>query len=337
MIKYRHMEDEFMIWTEKYRPKKFNEIIGQERTIERIKNIIETGNLPNLLFTGPAGVGKSTTALVIAKELYGEDWRQNFMELNASDARGIDVMRSKNEQKDNSRKSSLPSIKDFAKVMPINANFKLIFLDEADALTPEAQNALRRTMERYASTTRFILSCNYVSKLIPPIVSRCVMFSFKPLEFKDIEKLAKKISKDENFKIEKDAEERLYQITKGDCRQAVNILQSAASITRDLKKEDIEEMSTMANSEAIKDILELALDGQFIPARDKLLNTMYANGLSGFDIIKEIVAQIQKLDVDNMKKLRLIERAGEIEFRIVEGSDEYLQLESFLAGIALLK
>lgn len=164
------------VWTEKYRPKKFEDVVGQEEIIKRVKSLVNSLNIPHLLFAGPAGTGKSTLALIVVKQLFGEAWRENYLELNASDERGIDVVRQK--------------VKDFARTKAIgDVPFKVIFLDEADALTREAQQALRRTMENSTATCRFILSCNYSSKILDPIQSRCVVFRFQLLE--------KKISKEE--------------------------------------------------------------------------------------------------------------------------------------------
>ena len=176
------------IWTEKYRPVSFDEIVGQQEIIKRTRSLVQSLNIPHLLFAGSAGIGKSTLALIIVKELFKENWRENFFELNASDERGIDVVRQK--------------VKDFARTKALGkVPFKVIFLDEADALTREAQQALRRTMENYTNTCRFIMSCNYSSKIIDPIQSRCVVFRFKLLEKKDVEKVIKKITEKENLKI----------------------------------------------------------------------------------------------------------------------------------------
>jgi len=168
------------IWTEKYRPSKFEDLVGQENIIKRVESLTNSLNIPHLLFAGPAGTGKSTLALITVKELFKENWKENYLELNASDERGISVVREK--------------VKNFARTKSIgNVPFKIIFLDEADALTPEAQQALRRTMENYSTTCRFILSCNYSSKVIDPIQSRCALFRFKLLEKKAIEKVIQKI------------------------------------------------------------------------------------------------------------------------------------------------
>ncbi len=161
------------IWTEKYRPSRFDELVGQEHILKGVSALTNSMNIPHLLFAGPAGTGKSTLALIVVKELFGNTWRDNFLELNASDERGINIVREK--------------VKNFARTKSLgNVPFKVIFLDEADALTPEAQQALRRTMENYASTCRFVMSCNYSSKIIDPIQSRCAVFRFKLLEKKDV-------------------------------------------------------------------------------------------------------------------------------------------------------
>ncbi|MBT5215827.1 AAA family ATPase, partial [Candidatus Woesearchaeota archaeon] len=178
-------ENSLQMWTEKYRPSKFSEVYGQKDIVEKVKAFVEKGNMPHLLFAGPAGIGKTTLSLVIAKELFGENWRNNLLETNASDERGIDVIRNK--------------VKDFARTKAIGTKFpKIVYLDECDNLTKEAQQALRRTMESYSGTARFILSCNYPSKIIDPIQSRCAVFKFKPLNKEDIVELMGSIATKED-------------------------------------------------------------------------------------------------------------------------------------------
>ena len=310
------------IWTEKYRPKEFSEIKGQKEIVKRIKAFVELQNIPHLLFAGPAGVGKTTLALVIVKNMFKDSWHQNFLELNASDERGIDIIRNK--------------VKDFARTRAIgNVPFKIIYLDECDALTREAQQALRRTMENYTQTCRFILSANYSSKIIDPIQSRCAMFRFKPLEKKEIFAVIEKIEKDEDIKINEKAKEALFNISEGDARKINNVLQSSAAISKDINEEVIYSMASVAKPKEVDEVLKLALQNKFIDARNKLMDVMLNYGLSGMDIIKQIQQEILTLDIDNEKKMLLMEKCGEIEFRMTEGSDEFIQLEALLSQFVL--
>jgi len=278
--------------------------------------------MPHQLYAGPAGVGKSTLAIVVAKKLFGEQWRQNLLELNASDERGIDIVRVK--------------VKDFARTKAIgDVPFKIIFLDECDALTREAQQALRRTMENYTSTCRFILSCNYSSKIIDPIQSRCAVFRFKPLEKKDQGLIIDKIAKEEHLKITEKAKAALEEVSEGDCRRLENIMQSCTAISKNITEDLIYSLASIAEPKEVKEILELAIKNKFVDAKNKLLDTMLQNGLSGLDIIKQIQKTILDLDIDNRNKMTLIEKCGEIEFRMTEGSDEFIQLECLLAQFTL--
>ncbi|MEM3074951.1 MAG: replication factor C small subunit [Candidatus Pacearchaeota archaeon] len=316
------MEVDTNIWTEKYRPKKFDEMVGQEDIVRRVKSLTNSLNIPHLLFAGPAGVGKSTLALIVVKELFGDKWKENYLELNASDERGIDVIRQK--------------VKDFARTKAIaEIPFKVIFLDEADALTNEAQNALRRTMENYTSNCRFILSCNYSSKIIDPIQSRCAVFRFKLLEKKDIEKIIKRIANNEKLEINEEAAKTLFEVSEGDCRRAINLLQTTASISNTITKDLIDIIVPSAKPSDIKIILEYALSGDFKNSKEKLLDVMLKESISGTDIIKAIQKEIWNLSIDPELKVKLTERTGEIEFRLVEGSDEFIQLESLLASFVM--
>jgi len=319
------MEEEIKntaIWTEKYRPKRFEEVVGQEDIIKKVQSLTKSMNIPHLLFAGPAGTGKSTLALIVIKELFGDNWRENSLELNASDERGIDVVRQK--------------VKDFARTKAIgNVPFKVIFLDEADALTKEAQQALRRTMENFTTTCRFIMSCNYSSKIIDPIQSRCAIFRFKLLEKKDIAKIVEKIAENEKLQIEEKTAESLFEGSEGDCRRVINLLQASASISPTITSELIDTLSSSAKPADIKIVLEYALSGDFLKAKEKLLDVMLRESVSGTDIIKSIQKEIWNLQIDNELKVRLTEKTGEVEFRLVEGSDEFIQLEALLAGFVL--
>ncbi len=310
------------IWTEKYRPQKFSEVMGQEDVLKRVEALTNTLNIPHLLFAGPAGTGKSTIALIVVKELFGKDWKENYLELNASDERGINIVREK--------------VKNFARTKSFgNVPFKVIFLDEADALTPEAQQALRRTMENYSTTCRFILSCNYSSKIIDPIQSRCAIFRFKLLERKDIEKYLKRIADEENLTISPEALETLYEGSEGDCRRATNILQSTASISPIINYELVSTIISNAKPKDIKIVLDYALAGDFRQARDKLLDVMLKESISGQDVIKAIQKEIWNLPIEPEIKVKLTEKTGEYEFRIVEGSDPFIQLEALIASFVL--
>jgi replication factor C small subunit len=309
---------EHTIWTEKYRPQKFEEMVGQIDIIKRIKAFVESKNMPHLLFSGPAGVGKTTLSLIIARQLFKDNWRQNFLELNASDERGIDVVRVK--------------VKDFARTRAIgDVPFKIIYLDECDALTKEAQQALRRTMENYTQTCRFILSCNYSSKIIDPIQSRCAVFRFKPIDKVEIHKVIDRIANEEKLHIDEKAKEALYLISGGDCRKVENILQSCATFNKKVDEKSIYELASFAKPEEIKEVLSLAVKGNFIESKNKLLDVMVQYGLSGMDVIKQIQQEIWNLSIDDRKKVELIDKCGEIEFRMSEGSDEFIQLEALLS------
>jgi len=310
-------------WTEKYRPRFLKDIIGQEKVVERMMAYVKERKLPHLLFAGPAGTGKTTTALCLAREFFGENLKEGFFELNASDERGIDVVRGK--------------IKEFARTMPITMDFKIIFLDEADALTPDAQHALRRTMEQYTETCRFILSCNYSSKIIEPIQSRCAIFRFKKIQKNALKEHLKKILKNEKVKWTEDGIDAIVEISEGDVRKAINILQSA-SVMGEVNEENVFNTASYAKPEQIRTILKLAIDGKFLDARNMLDNVMLSYGIAGEDILIQMNREIFYVEgIDDKTKMNVIDAIGECNFRLVEGANERIQLAALLAKIATLK
>lgn len=310
------------MWAEKYRPSDFSGIVGQQEIVRRVEAFVRHQNIPHLLFAGPPGVGKTSTAIVMAKQLYGENWRQNIIELNASDERGIDVVRTK--------------VKDFARTKAIgNVPFKMCILDESDSLTREAQQALRRTMENYTATCRFVLLANYSSKIIEPIQSRCAIFRFKPLADAEVTKIVERVAEAENLTVTEKARQALVEVSEGDCRKLENVLQSCAVLSLNITDDLIYEVASVARPKEIKEVIALAFSNEFVKARDKLLEAMLAHGLSGLDIIKQLQKELLDSGIEPKKKLVLIEKCGEIEFRMSEGADEFVQLEALVSQIAL--
>ncbi len=308
------------LWVEKYRPQKLDEIIGQEEIIKRLKAFLTKG-LPHLLFAGPPGCGKTTAAIAIAHELYGSNWHANYLELNASDERGIDVVRHK--------------IKDFARTKPIAAQYKIICLDEGDSLTNEAQHALRRTMERYSETTRFIIIANYSSKIIDPIQSRCAIFRFKPLQQEIAVKQLQAIAQKENLKVDSEAVNIIMHLAQNDMRRAINILQSTAA-SGNITEQSVYETTAAAPPKVVSEMLQFALIGNFTASRSLLLK-LIDTGIPGEEILKEIGKQAFMLQMPDIKKVSLIEKVGEYEYRIASGGSPQIQIEALLAQLALMK
>jgi replication factor C small subunit len=310
------------IWIEKYRPKKLEDVVGQTEVIKRLSSYIKSKNLPHLLFSGPAGVGKTGSAICVAREFFGEDWTNNFTELNASDERGIEVVRTK--------------IKNFARTSPLgDSDFKIIFLDEADALTSDAQSALRRTMEKYTSTCRFILSCNYSSKIIEPIQSRCAVYRFRPVSGEAVEQRIKYIAETEGITLTKDGLEAIKYVAAGDMRRAINALQAAAMIDKTVDMNSIYKTTSTVRPEEIAELIKYALDGNFIKARSQLDYLLIEEGLSGEDMLVQVYRTMIDMPIPDKLKIDMIDKVGEIDFRIAEGANSRIQLEALIAHFML--
>ena len=311
------------IWIEKYRPSNLSEVVGQNPVTSRLKNYVKERSMPHLLFAGPAGTGKTTSALALAQELFGELWKHNLHELNASDERGIDVVRGK--------------IKEFARTAPLGEDgFKIIFLDEADALTGAAQAALRRTMEKYSRTCRFVMSCNYSSKIIEPIQSRCAVFRFRPIKAEDVERYLKFVSVKEELKVDKEAYESLTYLAQGDLRRAINGLQMAAAANVDITADVVYQAVAAARPEEVREALEMALDNNFGGARERLDTLQITYGLAGEDVLRQMHRSVRDLEIPDIIKVQLIEKLAEADFRLSEGANARIQIEAVIANFAVI-
>jgi len=310
-------------WIEKYRPTELAEVAGQPDVVRILSSFVSQKRMSHLIFAGPAGVGKTTCALILAREMLGDDWRNNFLELNASDERGIDIVRTK--------------IKTFCRSMVLGGSpFRIVFLDEVDNITSDSQHALRREMEQYTATSRFILSCNYSSKLISPIQSRCVVLRFTPLKREDLVSALRRIAKAEELQIDDAALDAIFYVSQGDMRQATNLLQAAHSFGEKITSDIIYKISGEANPGDIRQLLGLSLEGEFAKARDQLRAIMVEQGLSGVDLVSQMHREALRMEIEREKLADLLKLLAEYEFRLVEGSNDLLQCESLVAQICSL-
>lgn len=313
-----------MMWIEKYRPKKIDDIIGQEETKSRLKGFIESKSLPHLLFAGPPGTGKTSAVIALAREIFNDGIESNLLELNASDERGIDIIRNQ--------------VKDFAKTIPTNnAPFKIISLDEADALTSAAQHALRRTMERYVSTSRFVLLCNYPGKIIEPIQSRCAFFRFHRLNQETVKEQIIHIAKQEDVNYADEGIDMIIEVSNGDMRKAINVLQATASIGEIITKDKVLETIGGVDPNEISGLLQLARNQEFNKARKKLQDLIFVRGVSGSDVVREINNEILNLNLASGSQLELIKLLAEVDFRLTEGASPDIQIAALLAQIGALE
>ncbi|OLS13376.1 MAG: replication factor C small subunit [Promethearchaeota archaeon CR_4] len=320
------MSENFRPWVEKYRPRTLDDIVGQSEILKHLKGYVAQKAMPHLLFAGPAGTGKTTAGLCLIRDLFGDKMKRNqsYLELNASDARGIDVIRS--------------SVKDFARAIPEKGiPFRILILDEADNMTPQAQQALRRTMEKYTQNCRFILICNYSNKIIPPIQSRCAVFRFALLTNDKVGDRIGFVAKEEHVKLSKEGLDALVYVANGDCRQGINILQAAGMLGENITADAVYQITGRVQPIEIKNLLELAIAGELTQAQEKLTELIDTYGLSGRSLVSQMHRELYGFSIPEEKKVDIAKILAEIDFRLSQGATEEIQLNALLAKIVLMQ
>ena len=317
-----NIKDEAM-WVEKYRPKTLNEVVDLNRIIESLQAFLKNPqSMPHLLLAGIPGTGKTTVAICIARELFGDKWKSFTLELNASDERGINTVRDR--------------IKDFSRYGRTgfgDAPYSLIILDESDQMTGAAQTALRRIMETSSRTSRFILICNYSSKIIEPIQSRCAIFRFSKLDKNAMVEHLKKIAHEENLQLLEEAAERIVEYSEGDLRHAINALQTAAAYqTGAIDEQTILQVFGEASPRQVQLMLNKALSGNFIEARKMMYDLIGQYGFSGSEIVRQIKRELLKVPyISDSQKAELTDIIGEYDYRLTQGANSDIQLSALLA------
>ncbi|XP_065887520.1 replication factor C subunit 4-like [Dysidea avara] len=311
-------------WVEKYRPASVEDVVQQDEVVAVLKKTITGSDLPNLLFYGPPGTGKTSTILAAGRHLFGAElMRSRVLELNASDERGIDVIRERVKQFSQLTAAAVP--KENGSLCP---PYKIVILDEADFMTTSAQAALRRTMEKQSKTTRFCLICNYISRIIEPLTSRCSKFRFKPLTSEVVERRLQYISEQEKLTCHTEAMGVLLRVSEGDLRRAITLLQSASQLKSDeeITKEDFYNLAGVLPDEKIQGLFKACFSNSY-ESLDSTVQDILADGYSASQIITQVFDHlVNQAGINDQQKSEVAERLALVDKRLIDGGDEYLQL-----------
>ena len=310
MIRYKNES-----WVEKFRPKKLDQIVSQENIISTMRGILSSKNMPHLLFFGPSGCGKTSTILALTRELFTDQYfNERVIELNASDERGIKVVREKIKryaQNSVNTKENIP-------------NFKVIILDEADSMTSESQCALRKIMEDYSNVTRFCIICNYHQKIIEPIVSRCSLLRFKPINKDKIMNKLKVICEHQNIECSKSNLNKIIKICRGDLRKSINFLQRCNKNNDTINEDIINDISGLIPEENVNSFIDNCLSKN-IDKVNSDIEYFYENSYSLTNQIDYLIKKIAKYKIDDSKKSKIILKLLDIDHNLNNGCDEYIQ------------
>ncbi|PIY89802.1 MAG: replication factor C small subunit [Nitrosopumilales archaeon CG_4_10_14_0_8_um_filter_34_8] len=310
------------MWVEKYRPSKLSEIVNQTEIIGSLEALIkDPTDMPHLMFSGSAGVGKTTTALCISRQILGEYAKDYTLELNASDERGIGMVREK--------------VKKFSRFAGmVDVPFKIIILDEADEMTSDAQTALRRIIEDTAKYCRFILIANNISKIIDPIQSRCATFKFTSIPEEDMINHLESIAKKEKVKSDKKGLKAIYNYSEGDLRHAINLMQATASIG-EISEDNVKLSAGLTKTSDVDNVLKMALSGKIIDAREKMIELTKVYGMSESDFLKYLNSAVFKTKHEKISDI--LEVIAKYDYRILVGANPEIQLTALLAELGKLE